>query len=187
MENEEIKETVVETFSFDERGCDLIEDFEDYQDRKKNEKTTTNYGGGYYMNGVWMPGNRTYNNCCPDVDFYEWSDINRKPISFRFVNDFKKFMDEHDIVYTQEQMDSLRSSNAKRYGGCKKGTNILNLAYSESVLEEYLKDDDYWEYNSKVKVDERNSQKALPVVSTPSNCYNGSYGNHSQQWWSEWD
>ena len=166
MENKELKETIVETFSFDERGCDLMEDFEDYQDRKKNEKTTTNYGGGYYMNGVWVSGQ--CNNCLPDIDFYEWSDINRKPKTFRFINDFKKFLDESNIVYTEEQIASLRSSSAKRYGGCKKGTNILNLSYSENMLEEYLQNDNCWEYNSKVMVDERNADKARSVVPVTS-------------------
>lgn len=173
MENDEIKEIIVDTFSFDDRGCDLMEDFEDYQDRKNNEKPTTNYGGGYYMNGMWVSGQRQYNNCCPDIDFYEWSDINRKPRTFRFVNDFKKFLDENNIVYTEEQIASLRSSSVKRYGGCKKGTNILNLSFSEVMLGEYLKNDDYWEYNSKVKVDERKAVKTTPVISTTSNCYNG--------------
>lgn len=139
-----------------EKQFALVKDFHDYLERKKNEPSTHCYYG-------------QQRNCQPDVDFYEWSNIMGEPRRFRFLRELIPFLDDSGIVYTEEQIDSLKSSYTKRYAACLEGTNELQLAYSLDTLKNYVKKDvDQLDYNCKTKVDERKAREVETKKNLPS-------------------
>ena len=61
------------------------------------------------------------------VNFYEWSDISRQPITFLNDDDFISFCRDSNINLSKRNMNFLNENNCI-YSTCKKGKNELIMS-----------------------------------------------------------
>lgn len=59
--------------------------------------------------------------------FFEWSDINRQPISFENNVDFINFCNQSNITVSKKNYNFLNENNTV-YSTCKKGKNELIMS-----------------------------------------------------------
>lgn len=64
------------------------------------------------------------------IYFYEWSNINERPILFTELNDFVTFCENANIKIT-ERTRSFLNSHETIYIACKKGSHNLIMGSSE--------------------------------------------------------
>lgn len=67
------------------------------------------------------------------VNFYEWSDVNRQPISFCNNEDFIEFCNASNINVSKRNLKFLKE-NEIVYSTCKNGKNELIMSNNYKVL-----------------------------------------------------
>ncbi len=67
------------------------------------------------------------------IHFYEWSDVNRKPLDFTSIPDFKAFCNKHGIKMEAWMDGSLRYMK-ECHAACKRGRPELVFRVSRELL-----------------------------------------------------
>ena len=113
--------------------------FRSYLIRKEKESNVpcTSYGGR--CGGISTA--QDYTGYKGMIYFYEWSDINRSPITFYSITAFVEFLDRCGIFIPPFQKDMLRNLD-RAYVICKKGKKDLLIRGTRPGLLEALGRDD---------------------------------------------
>jgi hypothetical protein len=115
--------------------------FRAYIIRKEKERLSTSsyYPMGYRCGGINTSSD--YGSYKGVVYFYEWSDLNRSPISFYSLNSFDDFLKKSNIFMAPFQKDMIRNLD-RAYVTCKKGKTELLIRGTKPGLEEAFGRDD---------------------------------------------
>ena len=73
------------------------------------------------------------NEC--EIYFYEWSDITRTPLNFKYYTDFYEFLDKSNIILSNNNYNKMKQMK-KCYMTCEKGKRNLLLADEYKKLEQ---------------------------------------------------
>lgn len=77
------------------------------------------------------------------INFFEWSDITRKPLLFSSLNEFEAFLTKSNIpLSTEDRLAIVKDANSYCgvYATCKKGTTELIVASSEYTLKRVVEE-----------------------------------------------
>lgn len=113
--------------------------FRAYIIRKEKEKYTPSYPMGCRCGGINTSSD--YGSYKGTIYFYEWSDINRPPISFYSLNAFDDFLKKSSIFIPPFQKDMIKNLD-RAYVTCKKGkTELLIRGTRPGLVEAFARDD----------------------------------------------